>query len=465
MSKFLANWRRRGNKQEEKATPMSDTARLEAEDTPESSQGHVVAYDENLLERSRTQWQFGDWESLASLQRDTLQHHPDRAKLALLAAAGHQQLGDMAAARQFTRLAQEWGCSAKLIGQILVAGVHNTLGRATAMTDKRERALQHFESAVTTASTGGDTRLLIQARTRGELEQLGLPISSMAQQGAGNPRLPEQGNTMHNLLEQLLKQNADLAEQVKKQSADLANIRKQLENTIKKEMLNATQQLEAFFGIQNYFNNGEHLPSMHGWPISPDFALYLIDLIDNNDYDLIIEFGSGTSTVLIAKTLAKLAPAREQAGKSPTVQVAFEHLEEYHAQTLRHLQRAGVEKRVQLELAPLAPYEAPNGSSYSYYICDEQLGVLAKSFDSLDNKVLIIVDGPPGSTNKHARYPALPILISNFKMAKIDTVLDDYIRSEEKETAEKWVKYLSAKNKEAVFTRIKMEKDAFFMSF
>jgi hypothetical protein len=29
----------------------------------------------------------------------------DRAKLALLAAAGHQQLGDTAAARQFTRLA------------------------------------------------------------------------------------------------------------------------------------------------------------------------------------------------------------------------------------------------------------------------------------------------------------------------------------------------------------------------
>ena len=40
---------------------------------------NVVPYDETLLERSRTQWQFGDWESLTLLARDTLQHHPDRA--------------------------------------------------------------------------------------------------------------------------------------------------------------------------------------------------------------------------------------------------------------------------------------------------------------------------------------------------------------------------------------------------
>jgi hypothetical protein len=67
----------------------------------------AVPYDETLLERARTQWQFGDWPSLAALTRDTLQHHPDRAKLALLAAAGHQQLGDTAAAQQFTHLAQD----------------------------------------------------------------------------------------------------------------------------------------------------------------------------------------------------------------------------------------------------------------------------------------------------------------------------------------------------------------------
>ena len=35
------------------------------QDDPKAAQ-HLVPYDENLLERSRTQWQFGDWERLAA---------------------------------------------------------------------------------------------------------------------------------------------------------------------------------------------------------------------------------------------------------------------------------------------------------------------------------------------------------------------------------------------------------------
>tara|TARA_Y100000766_G_scaffold278353_1_gene285010 strand:+ start:994 stop:1548 length:555 start_codon:yes stop_codon:yes gene_type:complete len=147
--------------------------------------GEWVAYDEDLLERARTQWQFGDWESLANLQRDTLQHHPDRAKLALLAAAGQQQLGNTEQARQFTRLATQWGASKKLIAQVLIAGVHNTLGRAAAINGNQQRALNHFEEAVATANTQGDTRLLIQARTRHELERLNIAIEPQALSLAG----------------------------------------------------------------------------------------------------------------------------------------------------------------------------------------------------------------------------------------------------------------------------------------
>lgn len=46
-----------------------------------------IPYDEALLDRARTQWQFGDWESLAAITQQPLQHHPERAKLALMAAA------------------------------------------------------------------------------------------------------------------------------------------------------------------------------------------------------------------------------------------------------------------------------------------------------------------------------------------------------------------------------------------
>lgn len=102
-------WRHRQRSTTQPSQPTMDTTPTESTAQP----GEWVAYDEDLLERARTQWQFGDWESLANLQRDTLQHHPDRAKLALLAAAGQQQLGNTEQARQFTRLATQWGASKK----------------------------------------------------------------------------------------------------------------------------------------------------------------------------------------------------------------------------------------------------------------------------------------------------------------------------------------------------------------
>ncbi|MGO3985371.1 methyltransferase FkbM [Pseudomonas sp. SAS7] len=432
------------------------------EDADEGLNAQLVPYDENLLERSRTQWQFGDWQSLAELQRETLQHHPDRAKLALLAAGAHQQLGNMTAARQFTRLAQDWGCSKKLISQVLIAGVHNTLGRATAIAGRSQQALEHFQNAVKIAAPGADVRLLVQARVREELGQLGLPaLEAQQKPGPSAIRPAPEKNAVQKLSEDLQKQHATLSEQIRQQNAEMIKVRQSLERTVKSEMLNAAQQLEAFMGVQNYLNHGEHLPGMHGWPISPDFALYLVELIDGNDYDLILEFGSGTSTVVIAKALARIA--RQQHGKPATVQVAFEHLEQYHAQTQANLQHAELLGAVQLELAPLADFKAPNGSTYSYYSCHAALHKLAEQLTS-NIKILIIVDGPPASVGKHARYPAVPSVLAGFKGAHIDILLDDYIREDEKEIVQLWLKDIEVEGLNAQMSTRKMEKDACLIS-
>ncbi len=463
MFKAIADWLR--HRKAQTGDNHSETETTVLVESCENTDSQLVPYDENLLERSRTQWQFGDWQSLAQLQRETLQHHPDRAKLALLAAAGHQQLGNTSAARHFTRLAQDWGCSKKLISQILIAGVHNTLGRAAAIGGRQQQALQHFENSVKIATPGGDLRLLVQARAREELTQLGLPSLEALQHagtGSGSVRVPVLGSAMQHMAEQLQKQNAALSEQIKKQNADLINVGKSLESTVKKEMLNATQQLEAFQGIQSFLNHGERLPRMHGWPISPDFALYLIELIDSNDYDLILEFGSGTSTVLIAKALARIG--RQPHGKPATVQVAFEHLEQYHAQTLANLKQSELADAVQLVLAPLQPYQAPNGNTYSYYSCHTTLKELAQRLPAAYLKVLMVVDGPPAATGQHARYPAVPAVLAQLKSAHMDILLDDYIRDDEKEIAQLWLKDIEAQGLSAQMTTRNMEKDACLIS-
>lgn len=134
----------------------------------------VVPYDENLLERSRTQWQFGDWQSLCKISSDALQHHPDRAKIALLAAAGLLQNGQDAKAKQFVRLSRDWGVSKKLIIQILIAGVHNSIGRAAAIGNQQHRALQHFENSITIGTPGCAEYLFVDARANNQLEVLNL---------------------------------------------------------------------------------------------------------------------------------------------------------------------------------------------------------------------------------------------------------------------------------------------------
>jgi hypothetical protein len=125
-----------------------------------------------LLESARMQWQFGDWESLSALDTPALDAHPDRARLAMLAACAHQQLDDHAAARRMANLAKAWGCDRKLMARLLLASAHNTLGRASALALDGTRALEHFKAAV--QGVGGDARLACQARSAREIARLGL---------------------------------------------------------------------------------------------------------------------------------------------------------------------------------------------------------------------------------------------------------------------------------------------------
>src|SRR5690606_36036717 len=134
----------------------------------------VVPYDESLLERARTQWQLGDWESLASLDRDALQHHPDRVKLALLAAAGSLQLDRHSEAKRWLQLNQDWGGDRKLLARILIAGLHACLGRFHLAKGDDTRGVNHFEEAVRIVCRDVDAKLFGEARAVREAARVGL---------------------------------------------------------------------------------------------------------------------------------------------------------------------------------------------------------------------------------------------------------------------------------------------------
>jgi len=124
---------------QEPISPENDTIAFKADAPRECT----------LFEQARLQWRLGDWESLAELAAVPLESHPERDKLALLAAVGQLQKNDAAAARQFVRLAQEWGCVKQLIGQVLLVGLYTSLGRAAAAAGEDTRAFKHFSAAST----------------------------------------------------------------------------------------------------------------------------------------------------------------------------------------------------------------------------------------------------------------------------------------------------------------------------
>lgn len=131
----------------------------------------IPFYDENLLDSCMTQWKFGDWHSLIKISKEQLEHHPERDKLAILVAAGHFQIGALSVAKEFTQTAISWGCSQRVVSQILIAGVHNSLGRAAVLSQEPERALSHFKEAITIGTPKGEVTLFVQARAAEQIRQ------------------------------------------------------------------------------------------------------------------------------------------------------------------------------------------------------------------------------------------------------------------------------------------------------
>lgn len=561
------------------STPRRRSRRVDANQLGGSAETQteqfIVPYDENLLERARTQWQFGDWRSLAALEREMLQHHPDRAKLALLAAAGCLQTDQLNQARQYLRLALDWGCSHRLISQILAAGVHNSLGRAAALAGQQARALKHFECSIVVGTPGSDANLLSQARATEQVRQLSLPGQQL--KFSGQPSLPivasdteetpvaylfsikirlgteppvmlglntskkdwleiqqdaieyhtekgaplylvsnADGNFERAPSSQQLSITPDTAyilsgviahqgenqpvvwvfqysegkkidaQSIKtdvgrfhynfrslpatdsmaigirlagngnlSQSGTLLTLKEQtneefltyfeqkiekLEQAQKRDVENSMKQIESCIRLQHYLGTDIILPDMHNWPISPDFGVFLINLVEQNEYDAVIEFGSGTSTLILAKALERVG---RRNGGQPAPLLSFDHLEKYGEKTQKLIKAAGLTEHVRVVVAPLVPWKDESGE-FSYYACEEALRSFKHGLTKAASRLLVILDGPPAATGKYARYPALPKVLDVFSGSEsVQFLLDDYLRKEEQEIAGQWLELLT----------------------
>jgi hypothetical protein len=268
-------------------------------------------------------------------------------------------------------------------------------------------------------------------------------------------------------LEQIKKFNlavtdqTQIALQLAKIEKDAQESEKRVKRELAKGLTNAVKQLESYMAIQQWADSGSAAFDFHGWPISPDLGLFLIDKINTRGYDLIIEFGSGTSTALIAKAVSKRAQL-QQASRSTQI-LSFEHKLNYFEKTQQTLKQHGFDSSVQLTYAPLAAWKEGE-AEYLYYDCQDTLEALRQQHLNATLNVLLVIDGPAGATCPNARYPAVPFVFEALGRHCIDLVLDDASRPEEKAVIDMWRTYWKKRAMPISETEVPSEKGIYFAS-
>ncbi|MEA5415557.1 hypothetical protein VB757_10520, partial [Synechococcus sp. BA-132 BA5] len=232
---------------------------------------------------------------------------------------------------------------------------------------------------------------------------------------------------------------------VPEQSDVIQGLRFQLPTQISNESPNFTKQVDSQQALKAIL--GDVPGPMQGGPISPDFALELLRILREESYDLIIEFGSGTSTLLILRALELFDSDRDDGTNDSPRLLTFEHSEINFQNTTELVSQCENRHQLGLIVNDLSPWSDSTGE-YSYYSCIQSISdtlrslncELSQSDSPRTLRLLILINGPSESTGRWARYPAVPLVLNvcSSMDAAIDFLLDDVISEEGRELSVAW---------------------------
>ena len=180
-----------------------------------------------------------------------------------------------------------------------------------------------------------------------------------------------------------------------------------------------TREVEALAQLFQGFTPRAPMPSSGGFALNPTDLLDLLHLVRTRRPRLVLELGSGTSTVWIAYAL-------ERAGGRL---ISLDHDPGYAEKTRAALAAHGLTEVAEVRDAPLTPVEL-DGRSFPWY----DPAALA----DLRDVDLLLIDGPPEKTGKDARYPAMRVLEDRLADAAT-VVFDDAHRPDEQLAMRRWV--------------------------
>lgn len=194
-----------------------------------------------------------------------------------------------------------------------------------------------------------------------------------------------------------------------------------IEQEVKKEIRQTFRQLEALQNLNALLPAGDVLPATRVWAASPDLLLMLVDLVISERPSLVVECGSGASTLWLALAMRRF-------GIDGRI-IALDHDPVFGGKTRDFLARHDVSDFAEVRDAPLENFSL-DGGTYSWYA--------RAAWDDLSGIDLLFVDGPPAATGHQARYPALPLLSESLSPAAT-AVLDDLIVPDMQEVVRRWL--------------------------
>ena len=145
-----------------------------------------------------------------------------------------------------------------------------------------------------------------------------------------------------------------------------------LSEYMRKELSAKFKQTEALMTLYAVLQIKHPLPSMTGMAITPDFARILTDKILELKPDIIVETGSGVSTLIAAYACQK-----NDSGKI----YSLEHHGYFAAESVKNIQLHGLEKFAEIIYAPLQPVTI-NKKKWFWYDSNE-IKFKKKSIDLL----------------------------------------------------------------------------------
>ncbi len=226
----------------------------------------------------------------------------------------------------------------------------------------------------------------------------------------------------------LIRHNLDLASRIgnlaSQSERTLDTVRRlgaRVEKEVKTEIKQTFRQLEALQSLNAVLPASDVLPATRGWAASPDLLVVLVDLVITERPSLVVECGSGASTLWLALAMRRF----EIDGRI----IALDHDPVFGAKTRDLLARHNVRDLAEVRDAPLESFSL-DGETYSWYA--------RRAWEDLKGIDLLFVDGPPAITGHQARYPALPLL-GGLLSPVATAVLDDLVVPDMQKVLRLWL--------------------------